>query len=134
MLRTNKLKFQKIFFFYGGDSDEFVKAIEFINASPINREFAAFLISDLGRKTMVQNKLSIHIQTGDIFYDNHNTGEIFSQQNDEAAFIPKKYHIKTVSRHILVHFYKAFPLMIKKNLIFLYLKIQNIFFIDLMIL
>ena len=26
-------------FFYGGDSDEFEKAIEFINASPINREF-----------------------------------------------------------------------------------------------
>ena len=44
---------------------------------------------------MTQNKLSIHVESGDIFYDNHNTGENFysfllSQQNDEAAYVPKK--------------------------------------------
>ena len=77
----------------GGDSDEFVKALEFIGLSTINREFSAFLLSDLGRKTMTQNKLSIHVESGDIFYDNHTTGEnfysfLFSQQNDEAAYIP----------------------------------------------
>ena len=93
------LKFQKVFFFYGGDSDEFVKALEFIWLSPINREFSAFLLSDLGRKTMTENKLSIYVESGDIFYDNHNTGENFysfslSQQNDEAAYIPKKFSYK----------------------------------------
>ena len=89
------LKFQKVFFFFfnGGDSDEFVKALEFIGLSTINREFSAFLLSDLGRKTMTQNKLSVHVESGDIFYDNHTTGEnfysfLFSQQNDEAAYIP----------------------------------------------
>ena len=97
-------------FFYGGDSDEFEKAIEFINASPINREFAAFLISDLGRKTMVQNKLSIHIQTGDIFFDNHNTGEIFSQQNDEAAFIPKKISNKDSFEAYIGSFLQSFSI------------------------
>ena len=86
---------ESIYFFYGGDSDEFVKALEFIGMSPVNREFSAFLLSDLGRKIMTQNKLSIHVESGDIFYDNHNTDENFysfllSQQNDEAAFIPKK--------------------------------------------
>ena len=45
---------------------------------------------------MTQNKLSIHVESGDIFYDNHNTEENFysfllSQQNDEAAFVPKKF-------------------------------------------
>ena len=45
---------------------------------------------------MTQNKLSIHVELGEIFCDNHNTGENFysfllSQQNDEAAYVPKKF-------------------------------------------
>ena len=44
---------------------------------------------------MTQNKLSIHVESGEIVYDNHNTGENFynfllSQQNDEVAYVPKK--------------------------------------------
>ena len=41
---------ESIYFFYGVDSDEFVKALEFIGLSLINREFSAFLLSDLGTK------------------------------------------------------------------------------------
>ena len=86
---------ESIYFFYGGESEKFVNALEFIGLSPINREFSAFLLSDLGRKTMTQNKLSIHLESVDIFYDNHNTGKNFynfllSQQNDESAYVPKK--------------------------------------------
>ena len=54
-----------------------MKALEFIGLSTINTEFSAFLLSDLGRKIMTQNKLSIHVESGDMFYDNHNTGENF---------------------------------------------------------
>ena len=48
---------------------------------------------------MTQNKLSIHVESGDIFYDDHNTGENFysfllSQQNDEAAYVPEKFSYK----------------------------------------
>ena len=76
-----------IYFFYGEDSQNFVDVLEFIGLSPINREFTAFLLSDLGRQTMTQNKLSIYVESGDIFCDNHNTEENFysfllSQQND----------------------------------------------------
>ena len=44
---------------------------------------------------MTQNKLSIHVETGEMFYDNHNTGGnyynfLLSQQNDEVAYVPKK--------------------------------------------
>ena len=44
---------------------------------------------------MTLNRLSIHIANGDIFYENHNTGENFynfliDQQNEDGAFIPKK--------------------------------------------
>ena len=85
-----------IYSFYGGDSQQFVDALEFLGLGPINREFAAVLLSDLRRKTMTQNKLSIHVESGDIFYDNHNTEENFYifllfQQNDEAAYVLKKF-------------------------------------------
>ena len=68
---------ESIYFFYGGDSELFNNALEFLGLSPINREFGAFLLSDLGLKTMTQNKLSIHVDSGDIFYNNQNTGENF---------------------------------------------------------
>ena len=68
---------ESIYFFDRGDSQNSVDALEFIGPSPINREFAAFLLSDLGRQTMTQNKLTIHVESGDIFYDNHNTEENF---------------------------------------------------------
>ena len=50
---------------------------------------------DLGIQVMTQNKLSIHVESGDIFYENQITGENFynfllTQQNDDTAFIPKK--------------------------------------------
>ena len=120
----NKEKFLKVFiFFYGGDSDQFNNALEFLGLSPINREFDAFLMSDLGLETMTQNKLSIHVDSGNIFYDNHNTGENFynfllSQQNDEAAYVPKKCLTARALRNIFQTFCSNSLLMIKKNLIY----------------
>ena len=119
---------ERIYFFYGRESEQFVNALEFIGLSPINREFSVFLISDLGRKTMTQNKLSIHVESGHIFYDNHNIGENFynfllSQENDEVVYVPKNFLIKTVLKHISALFCKVFLLMTKKSLIFLPLKI-----------
>ena len=104
-----------IYFFYGGDSNEFVKALEFIGLSPINREISAFLLSDLGRKTMTENKLSIHVESGDIFYDNHNTGEnfynfLFSQQNDEVAYISKKFSYKNCFETYISSFLQSFSI------------------------
>lgn len=34
-------------------------------------------MSDLGRQVMIQNKLSIHVESGDNFYENHITKENF---------------------------------------------------------
>ena len=65
---------ESIYFFYGGESETFVNVLEFIGLSPINRGFVAFLLSDLGRQTMTENKLSIHVESVDVFYSNHNTG------------------------------------------------------------
>ena len=104
---------ESIYFFYGGESKKFVNALEFNGLSPIIREFSAFLLSDLGKKTMTQNKLSIHVESGDIFYDNHNTGENFynfllSKQNDEAAYVPKKRSYKNSFEAYIGSFLQSF--------------------------
>ena len=54
---------------------------------------------------MRSNRLSINVQTGDIFYENHNTGENFynfliAQQNEQAAFIPKKSYRNSFEAYI----------------------------------
>ena len=61
---------------------------------------------------MTQNKLSIYVESGEIFYHNHNTGENFynfllSQQNDKAAYEPKIFLTETVLRPTLVLFDKV---------------------------
>ena len=60
------LRYQKsIYIFYGGESKQIMNAFEFIALSPFNREFSAFFISDLNRKTMTKNQLSIHVESGE---------------------------------------------------------------------
>ena len=98
---------ENIYFFYVWESENFYQALEFVGLSPINREFGAFLMSHLGRQVMTQNKLSVHVESGAIFYENHNAGEnfynfLFAQQNDDAAFIPEKVSYSNTN------FYNAF--------------------------
>lgn len=104
---------ESIYFFYGGESENFVRTLEFIGLSPTNREFGAFLLSDLGRQVMTENKLSIHVESGDVFYNNHNTGENFynfllSQQNDSVAFVPKKFSYRRDFESCISNFLQAF--------------------------
>ena len=106
---------ESIYFVYGGESENFVKALEFIGLSPINREFGAFLLSDIGRQVMTENKLSIHVESGDVFYNNHNMGQnfynfLFSQQNDNAAFVPKKFSYQRSFESYISNFVPAFSI------------------------
>ena len=120
---------ESIYFFYGGESKNF--ALEFIGLSPINKEFAAFLLSDLGRQTTTQNKLSIHVESGNIFYDNHNTEENFysfllSQQNDEAAYVPKKFSYSNTFEKYITDFLQLFSTDDQEKFDLLELKIPSI--------
>ena len=128
---------ENIYFFNGGDSENFVDALEFKGLSTINREFAAFLLSDLGRQTMTQNKLSIHVESGDIFYDNHNTEENFysfllSQQNDEAAYVLKTFSYSDTFEKYITSFLQLFSIDDQEKFDLLAFKIPNICSIDLM--
>ena len=64
---------------------------------------------------MTHNKLSIHVESGDIFYDNHNTEENFysfllSQQNDEAAYVPKRFSYNNTFEKYITSFLQSFSI------------------------
>ena len=126
---------ENIYFFYGGESENFYRTVEFMGPDAENREFAAFLMFDMGRQVMASNRLLIHVETGDIFYENHNTGENFynflvTQKSEEAAFIPKKFSYRNTFEVYISQFLQTFSLddVEKKNLK-IRPKIQNIYFI-----
>ena len=73
------------------------------------------MLSDLGRKTMTENKLSIHVESGDIFYDNDNTDENFysfllSQKNEEAAYVLKIFSYKNSFETYIGSFLQSFSI------------------------
>ena len=61
------------------------------NLSKANLEFLEYLSSDYGKELLQKNKLKIHVESGEIFYDNTNTGKnfynFFSDQEDETKNI-----------------------------------------------
>ena len=64
---------------------------------------------------MIQNKLSIHVESGEIFCENHDTGENFynfllTQQNDDAAFNPKKFSCWNTFETYISQFLQAFSI------------------------
>ena len=106
---------QQLDFFYGGEDSNFNRAVEFLSLSNENREFIAFLLSDLGQNLMTNNSLSIHIEGGDIFYQNFNTGENFcnfliAQQNDQTATVPKRFSYHHSFEHYVQNFLPSFSL------------------------
>ena len=106
---------RKCQFFYGGNNENFLWNIEFLNPNSDIREFVVFLLLDLGRNVMTSNRLPIHIANGDIYYENHNTGENFynfliDQQNEDAAFIPKKFAYRNSFEKYISSFLPAFSI------------------------
>ena len=64
---------------------------------------------------MTSNELSIHVETGDNFYENHNTGENFynfliAQQIEEVAFIPKTFSDRNGCEVYISQFLQAFSI------------------------
>ena len=83
-------------FFHGGKNEKFNEIIRSLAPSTNNLEFLEFLQSDVCSKILVNNKLKIHIETGIIYYDNHDTNEsitsfILAQQNPISGFIEHQF-------------------------------------------
>ena len=86
-------------FFFDGDNDNLLNACNLIGLNEDNNEFVSFLCSDMGQNILTNNSLSIHVERGNIFYDNFSTNENFynfllAQQDETKRFIPKRisYH------------------------------------------
>ena len=59
--------------FTGRKNEKFDDYIRGIGPSTENIEFLEFLQSDICKKIMIDNKLKIHIETGNIYYNNEDT-------------------------------------------------------------
>ena len=100
-------------FLYSGANESSVNACNFLSLNNDNREFIAFLMSDKGQKTMT-NSLSIHIESGNIFYQNFNTNENFyrfvlAQQDETKAIVPKRISYHYSFEKYTQNIYHPFP-------------------------
>ena len=78
-----------------------------------NNEFVSFLCSDVGNNIMTNNSLSIHVETGDMSYNDFNTNENFysfllAQQEEPKQFFPERisyhYSFQKYTRNFLPSF------------------------------
>ena len=60
---------------------------------PDSIQFLDFLQSDFCQENLIQNKLKIHIEIGNIFFNNLDTNELIYD------FFQKQENIETVNRH-----------------------------------
>ena len=62
-------------FFKGGNNENFSSIIRGLDSEADTVEFLNFLQSNVCKKILEDNKLKIHIETGNIYYDNNDTNE-----------------------------------------------------------
>ena len=62
-------------FFKGGNNENFSDIIRGIDSGGDTIAFINVLQSNVGKKILEDNKLKIHIETGNIYYDNNDTNE-----------------------------------------------------------
>ena len=92
------------------------------------------MLSDLDQTVTTSNRLSIHVETGDIFYENFNTGESFynfliAQQNEQAANIPKTFSYRNTYESYISNFVPAFSIdAVKKYDLFANKNVKYLFY------
>ena len=73
-------------FFEGGQNKEFEDKVKSICLSTDSIEFLDFLKSSFCQEVLVENKLKIHIESGNIFFNNLDTNKsiysFFQQQEN----------------------------------------------------
>ena len=83
-------------FFSGGKNEKFSEYIRSLAPSSDNLDFVDFLQSNVCKKITKDNKLKIHVETGNIYHDNKNTSEsifdfILNQQNPVTGYIKHNF-------------------------------------------
>ena len=83
-------------FFNGGENSKFNSFIKRFGLTTENMDFVNFLQSEFCKEILQQNDLKIHIETGNIYYDDKDTNEsifefIQNQQNNSKGIIRKEF-------------------------------------------
>ena len=83
-------------FFHGGQNEKFSEIIRSLAPTTGNLEFLDFLQSDVCRKISKDNKLKIHVETGNIYCNDNDTNEsiqdfIIAQQNPISGVIEHNF-------------------------------------------
>ena len=94
-------------FFNGGANENFSNIIKSLDSGSDTLEFLDFLQSKICKKILEDNKLKIHVETGNIYYDNHDTNEsihnfILAQASPVSGEID---HTFTFDRDYVTYFY-----------------------------
>ena len=84
-------------FFHGGENQKLVSRINELKLGDGNEYFIDFLLSEFAFRIMEEDKLKIHIESGDIYFDKYNTGEslfdfLKMQQNENHSFIDRDFY------------------------------------------
>ena len=93
-------------FFQGGTNEKFSNIIRTLDSGVDTLEFLDFLQSKVCKKILEDNKLKIHVETGNIYYDNNDTNEsnhnfILAQANPISGEID---HTFTFDRDYVTYF------------------------------
>ena len=124
--------------FYGGeDINKFRINCEMLGLTGDNSDFIEFLCLSKGEQIMQENSMSIHLESGNLFYRNFNTQESFydfllNQQDENKLIINEKYCITKLLKIIYAIFYKVLIMKILTRSICSLTKTQNIYFTSLM--
>ena len=82
---------EQLEFYFGGENENFFQQLLSLSPTPASANFLDFISSDFGKEILRQNRLSIHIETRNLYYDNMNTGksiyEFIANQQDEIKKI-----------------------------------------------
>ena len=93
-------------FFNGGHNEKFREIIILLDSSSDTLHFLDFLEGNLCKKILEDNKLKIHVETGNIYYDNNDTNEsihnfILAQANPVSGEIEHEF---TFDRDYVTYF------------------------------
>ena len=93
-------------FFKGGPNEKISEIIRGLDSGTETLEFLDFLQSKICKKILEDNKLKIHVETGNIYYDNNDTNEsihnfIFAQASPISGEID---HTFTFDRDYVTYF------------------------------
>ena len=98
-------------FFYGGDNEKFRINCDILGLNIDNSKLIDFICSERG-ELMQENILFIHVETGNIFYDNFNTNESFydllAQQDENKQIINKRISYPHTFQKNLQQFLQSF--------------------------